>query len=461
MLTLMDHQVQALQFLYRRDGIAGLFAAPGTGKTLIAERFAKYHLPALLILRRDDFLTWELHLLSELYGLDDYHQIKKGKSKLIQAPWTMITYDLFKNKAIFDFVVAHQWHIVVADESRKLKNYGAARTKRVIKATRHIPRRIAMDGSPITNSLLDIMSQMWFVDDGATFGKSKFWFQKRYFVQDPRGHGWIPKAKAKDQIAKKLSDVSFYIHEDDALTLPPVRKFVKGCEMNSAQKRHTKSLLEEWETDVRGFHLEYDHVVQQMNLLRQVAGGFLYDEEKQPQWFSLNKIKLLLKLLDDPDYFKHKKKIVVWCMFKAEIQKLHEMLEDAGIDSTVFYGGMRDRAKIDSRLRFRDDSDCRVFIGQGDCGVGMNELVVSDTALYYSNSTRVDSRLQNMRRNRRKGSEVHDIITYVDLCTEDSIDLKIYQALNDNIDIANYILDKIRQGYKFQDILRKEFTIQN
>lgn len=453
MLKLMKHQVQALQFLYHCNGIAGLFAAPGTGKTLIAERYAKNYLPALLILRPDDFLTWELHLLNELYGYDDFHMIKKSKSKLKQSPWTLVSYDMFKNDKVYDFIVNHKWGIVIADESRKIKNYGAQRTKKVIKATRHIPRRIAMDGSPFTNEIMDIMSQCWFIDDGRTFGKSKWFFQKKYYTQS--GFKYIPRKNAKDQVAKKLSKIAYYIHEDDALNLPPIRQFVKGIEMTYAQKKHYDSIIDLWETDIRGQHIEYDHVVQQVNLIRQLSGGFIYDENKQVQWISLNKIKLLLSLMNDRDYFKSKKKIVVWCAFRAEIEKIQQMLSDAEIKSTVFYGGMSSKEKIESRIRFRDEPSCRVFIGQADCGVGMNELIVADTALYYSNSTKVDSRLQNLRRIRRKGSEKHRVITYVDLCTDDSIDLKIYQALKNNIDIANYILNKVRGGQNISQILRK------
>jgi superfamily II DNA or RNA helicase len=455
MLKFMEHQKEAFEFIVAHNGQAGLFMAPGTGKTLVAERYAEPYLPALLILRRDDFLTWETHLLEELYDPDDFHMIKKGKHKMIQARWTMVTYDLLKNEKIFKWVKSQSWGIVIADESHMAKNYKTQRTKRVIKATRHIPKRLALSGSPITNELIDIMSQAWFIDDGRTFGKSRWWFLKQYYAKT--GYGWEPRKGSKDAIAEKLKRIAFHVHEDDCLKLPPIRMITKGVEMSKMQRKYYDQVANDWETSIRGVEIEMSHVIAQMNLFRQISSGFIYNEQKEAVWFCSNKLKLLKALIKDPEYLGLKDKIVIWCAYIAEIDKIAELLEGMEMKVVKFYGGLKEDEKVAARKQFKNDPATQVFIGQCDSGVGMNELIVSDVAVYYSNSFKVVSRQQNMRRIRRKGSESHQSITYIDLATEKSLDTHIIESLKKNMDVATYIMDKIKRGQPIPGIFQKSF----
>jgi hypothetical protein len=88
-----------------------------------------------------------------------------------------------------------------------------------------------------------------------------------------------------------------------------------------------------------------------------------------------------------------------------------------------------------------------------DAGVGMNELVVADTAMYWSNSFKVVSRQQSERRNRRIGSEGHDIITYWDLLSEGTVDKRILRGVRSSMDVATGILQEIKAGKKLRTVL--------
>lgn len=452
----MPQQTEALRFIKAHEGQAGLFMACGTGKTLVAIRYGKRHLPALILCRRDDFMTWKQELEEERINPHHIRFIESSKDSPFSdvERWTIMTYDLAKK---FTRKIRHTpFQTAIADESHMIKRWKAQRTKAIIRCTRHIPSRIPMTGTAITNDPGDVFTQCLFADDGRTFGRSYWSFRNHYYIQS--GPGWYLKHNAKKKIISKLRGMAYYVHEDDVLKLPPIRRLIKSAPMGGQQKRQYDKVLNSWEIQLAGREvIEIDHVVTQLTKLRQISSGFIYDENHEAVWFKCYKLKLLISLLKDPDYLADKKKIVIWCAHTAEICMLVAVAATLKMGAVAFTGGSR-RRKDEARRRFRDDKTVKLFIGQVDSGVGMNELVVSDTAIYYSNSFRVVSRKQSEMRIRRKGSERHRVITYWDLVTENSADEHILKALKENISVANYILSRIREGQPIQSILSTRFS---
>ncbi len=450
---LMPHQKEALNFLKTHRGQACLFLACGTGKTLVAIKYAQQHLPVLIICRRDDFLTWQQELTLENISKKDIFFIESSKQVLLPKPkWVIITYDLIRNKRIAMYIKSRQWQIVIADESHSIKRWKALRTKKVIKITRHISRRIVMTGTPITNDPGDVFTQCLFVDEGKLFGSSYWSFRNTYYIQS--GPGWYLRHNSKKRIISKLKSLAFHVREDDVLTLPPIRRLIKAVPMSGQQRRYYKKIIEDWEIQLpKQEIIELNQVIAQLTKLRQVASGFIYDKNHKPVWLKAPKLKLLKELLISENYLAHKPKIVIWCSHTAEIIAIAQLAQKLSIGIVTFYGSKR-KDKDEARKRFYKNKHIKLFIGQSDSGIGMNELVVADTAIYYSNSFKVVSRQQSEARIRRRGSEAHKIITYWDLISENSIDEHILKSLRSHISLANYILSKIREGGSISRILK-------
>ena len=459
----MPHQAKAYNLLKTHKGQFGLFLSPGTGKTLVAIRYITdcKLFPALLICRRDDYLTWKDELEQEGYTEDQITLIDKSRKLKdlgkIQNNWTIITYDLVKSEPVFRWIVQNYWKVVVTDESHMIKRWKSKRTKKVIRATRHISKRIAMSGSPITNDPGDVFSQCLFYDNGKTFGNNYWKFRSRYYVNNEYSHGWYLRSGSKNLIAKKLSTSSFYIDEDDAMKLPPKRSIIKSIPMTGIQKRYHNQVLKEWEIQLKGATIfEIDQVVVQLSKLRQIASGFLYltdnKGKRKTLWFKSSKLRLLKELLTDEEYLKNKPKVVIWCAFTAEILKVAELAKELKIKTVTFYGSDR-KKKDQARKDFKNKANVKLFIGQVDSGVGMNELTVADTAVYFSNSHKVVSRQQSMRRIRRRGSEIHKQITYWDLVTEKSTDLITLKSVQKSMSVAHNILMQLRKGASLKEAL--------
>jgi hypothetical protein len=467
--SFMAHQQRAYEFLEEHKGCGGLFLSPGTGKTLIVIRYIVNNelAPNLLISRRDDFLTWYTELeeegydLTKIIKLDKSRKLNRAIKSMQEDPdrFVMVTYDLLKNDRVFSWVRSVLWKVAITDESHMIKHWDTKRTKKVVKATRHVPARMALSGSPITNDPGDVFAQAYFYDNGKTFGDNYWRFRNRYYIHNKDSHGWYLRSGSKVLISKKLAQSAFYVDEDDVLKLPKKRSLIKSAPMSKIQQKYFNQALSEWEVELGESNIiEFDDVLAQISKLRQIGSGFLYvtDEdspkERETIWFDSCKLDLLKELLTSPEYLKNKPKVVIWCAFTAEILKIKEMADKLKIGAVTFYGS-KSKEKERARKRFKNDESIKLFIGQVESGVGMNELIVADNAVYYSNSPKVVARQQSMRRIRRKGSEIHKQITYWDLVAEGSLDLHILKSVQHSMSVARSILERLKKGERIRQII--------
>jgi SNF2 family DNA or RNA helicase len=460
---LMAQQKTGIKIARDLEGRAGIFMAPGTGKTLTAIRYCQSirdDCLALVICRRDDFLTWKLELEEDGYSERSMVFISSGQDSLTvdtseihmdtYIRWVVVTYDLLKNPDVASVIYGIMFDIVIADESHMIKHWSSERAKKVIAVTRHIPKRLAMTGTPITNDPQDVFTQALFIDDGQTFGANYYSFREFFYIKS--GFGWYIRKGAKDVIREKLAKIAYYVDEDDVMKLPKKRTIIKSCPMAGKQRRHYEKVLNEWETQLSdGTRVEIDYVIVQIAKLRQIASGFMYVDGK-PIWFKSPKLDMLDQALQDSYELGNKKKIVIWCSHTAEIEKILKLVKTRGIKAVGYYGSNR-KKKVQARLDFKNKKSVRLFVGQVDSGVGMNELVVADTAVYFSNSTKMVSRKQSEARIRRRGSEIHKRITYYDYVVEGSIDLTMLKSIRHMRAVAGYICDQLKRGKHLRSIL--------
>ena len=128
--------------------------------------------------------------------------------------------------------------MLVIDESSRIKNPTAARTKTIIKLGDMAKYKRILSGTPITNSVFDIYSQFLFLDSDI-FGQSFITFKHTYAeildANDPlmrtilaRGARFVPTIVAKDEFGKpryrnldKLQSIikphSFRVRKDECL----------------------------------------------------------------------------------------------------------------------------------------------------------------------------------------------------------------------------------------------------
>ena len=166
--------------------------------------------------------------------------------------------------------------IVICDESTKIKNYRAKRTKSLAKIARKAEYVATMTGTPITKNLVDLFGQ-YMVMDQFWFGKSYWGFRNRYC----RMGGWMGKNVVGyyriEELRKIIDLTSHTVLKKDVLAyLPPKIYEERVIHMDNEQKRvynetATKFLVDLEEDSV----IDIKNAVSRITKLQEIANGFV------------------------------------------------------------------------------------------------------------------------------------------------------------------------------------------
>jgi SNF2 family DNA or RNA helicase len=147
-----------------------------------------------------------------------------------------------------------RWDLVVVDESTKFKTWGTKTRMRPLKSMlTTIPKRIILTGTPTANSLADLHSQMYIVDDGDAIGKTKTFFQQTFMAKGGYlGREWIIKESMRDELQSRIQDKVLRMQAEDYLDMPQLVINDIWCQMPpkccSEYNRLKRELYAELET---------------------------------------------------------------------------------------------------------------------------------------------------------------------------------------------------------------------
>jgi SNF2 family DNA or RNA helicase len=172
----------------------------------------------------------------------------------------------------------------------------------------------------------------------------------------------------------------------------------------------------------------------------QVCDGFIQqtqkDEEGNEVETSLETIETkkdeaLVEILEEIDI--RKNKVVIWCAFLFSVAKVAKILKKLGVPVLTLTGKSEDTNKIVSM--FQKTKEYNVLICTQKKAAESVTLTEAKYAIYYSNIWSNDARMNSEARIRRKGSEKHDSIVYVDLVTKGTVERKVYDCLRKKKDL--------------------------
>ena len=372
-------------------------------------------------------------------------------------------------EALERFIKAYRVMVIV-DESTRIKNPDAKRSKKVVTLGREgIARRI-LSGTPLTRAPTDLFMQFHFLKEGLLGTKSFRAFNSEFSVLLDPGHPQmiaimrklagktrgIPQVVAKDDNGvpmfrnlERLSDLiaphSYRVTKKDCLDLPDKIYKVATFELSPNQRKVYDTVAAEY-----SYLLERDDGVNEdvsfeaiasRTKLKQITSGFIniYGEaqllppEDNPRMALFKSI--VEGLLDrDPDA-----SFIVWAMFEQELIQIKAFLDSINVNSAMYYGA----TKKDARDQIIDDFQAgtiKCFIGHAAAGgIGIT-LTKAETAIYYSCSDDNELRMQSEDRCHRIGT-VNNVV-YWDLIGEDTIDEKIARSNAMKSHLADVVIDR-------------------
>jgi SNF2 family DNA or RNA helicase len=341
--------------------------------------------------------------------------------------------------------------LFAVDESTTIKSQKAARTKNIISIGGLAKYRRILTGSPVTKSPLDLYTQCRFLNEDLLGFTSYLTFQNRYanMVRKNFGgrHVWIVNSYQRlDELSENLKAFSYRVLKEDCLDLPEKIYIKRQVELTEEQQKVYSTMKAAAIAMFEGKIAKAPHVLTQLMRLHQITCGHLKTEDGQITNLKNNRIKELLKILEETNG-----KVIIWANYIHDIEKIVDAIstekdEDQnliyGPESIVSYYGATDSETRQSNIKkFQDPrSPVRFFVGNAQTGGYGITLTEANTVIYYSNGYDLEKRLQSEDRAHRIGQKKS--VTYIDLIAEKTVDEKIVRALRKKIDIASQIMDE-------------------
>lgn len=471
-----DHQKEAVNRAAQLDNF-GLFFDTGTGKTrttieIIKEKNFQHRrlLKTLILTPQVVTFNWKKEFAMYAPGIPQsqvlvLHGSGKDRLKMLEKTPSyfvvICNYETLGMEAVFEFFKSWKPEVVVADESHRIKNPRAMRTKRACVLSDTARYRYILSGTPILQDQADLFSQYLFLDRGQLFGKNAFTFRHKYFtdanaalrakaphVTWPK---WTPKKSAAEDLRKKVMSIAMEVKKSECLDLPPYVRQIIDVGMTKKQAKAYKEMKDDFITFVGSTAFTAQLAITKALRLQQIVSGFLMGEDQNgtvrevfapdPGEKHTPRDKALLELLEDI-LENETSKVIIWACWRANHETIRRLLVSSGIRHVELLGDMGGPARAKSIQDFREDPACRVLVGsQAAGGIGIN-LVEADYTIYYSRGFSLEHDVQSEARNYRGGSERHSKVTRIDLCTPGTIEAQVTQALAAKQEISDAIIKK-------------------
>lgn len=343
-------------------------------------------------------------------------------------------------RVVGDELLARGYDMVIGDEITRIKNHKAQRTKVAFKLGDKARFRLALTGTPITNSLQDAFAIWRFIDGGQTFGMNFYAFRSRYFNEGR--FEWTPKRDTAEAIGQRISRTSVQYKKAECLDLPPKVFQRVHCDLEGDQAKAYGDMVEDFIAELEGVEYRAEWAMTRVTKLSQIAAGFLMKEDPVTgkriiKHFKKNpKADLVTELVED--LLQAEDKVIIWAHYRPSVELIAGRMMK--YNPAVLYGGTKDgKAELD---RFHDDPTCRVFIGNpATAGMGLT-LTEASTAIYFENGYSAEGRWQSIDRIHRPGAEHHDRCLYIDVICRDTVDEDVLASLQKHENMASRVLDR-------------------
>ena len=433
MRSLKQYQVEGREFVKTRPG-AGLFMDMGLGKT-----------PTTLFALRDLILSgegpvivvgpirvvesvWkqEAELWPELAGLS--FSLLRGTPKERKAAAATKADVYLVNPELLQEALALLPHakILVVDESSMFKNPSTMRFKNLRRSLKRFTRRIILTGTPTPNSLLDLWSQVFILDFGQRLGTSFYAYRERFFEKaDYMGYNWRVRPGAEEEILKLVSDIILRI---DAATYLPPRSVLNNqvfFDLPPAAAKLYKSMEKDALAVIGDKTIVAATAVAALMKLRQIASGFLYDDEAGTQSVHEEKLKALDEILEETG-----SPVIVVYQFIEELAMLKKRYKHGVVfDSPVI-------------PRWNAGKIPLMFLHPQSGGHGVNLQHGGHTMAIFSGSFSQEQMAQTYARIDRQGQE-HPVVFH-HLTARNTVDELIFQVLQEKTQNQNSLLERIK-----------------
>ena len=459
-----EHQKDALKKCWNKEAFA-VFAEMGTGKTKIALDNAcilynKGKIDRLLVVApKGTYMNWvdqEIPTHVPDYVEKEVLAWKPSNSEKYKAELRKFRGHDYKLKIFVMNVEALSTvkglkqaglfligrSMMIVDESTTIKNPQAKRTKNILALAKESKYRRILTGSPVTQSPMDLWSQMDFLDP-EILGQSSFYaFRTKYAVMitataagGTHKYQKIVKFRNLKQLGQAVSPHSYRILKKDCLDLPEKSFIKREVELSEEQKRAYTEMKANATTILKGQSATALNVLTQLIRLHQITCGHMKTDDGEIINLKNSRLDELMQILGETTG-----KVIIWANYVHDILNIERAIKDeyGPTSYCTYYGATKSEDRQKCIKKFQEPSNpVRFFIGNTQTGGYGITLTEASTVIYYSNNYDLEKRIQSEDRAHRIGQK--NSVLYIDLVAKGTVDEKIIQSLRNKINIAREI----------------------
>lgn len=457
------HQLKAFSISKNMEEY-GLFFEQGCGKTKVIidtarHLFDKKCIDSLVVIApngvHDNWVDDELpvHMAGTYMAMAWRSSFNKEKKKLwdgLKQPsnhlkvfcFNIETFTSEKNrKELYDILSTHKAMLVI-DESQKIKNPSAKRTKFLIKISPMAKYRRILTGTPITKGAEDFYSQLKFLNPNIIGISAYAGFKNRYCVMGGFEFRQIVGYRNIEELQRKIQNHSLRVLKKDCLDLPEkIYQFVP-FDLTPIQLKMIKQIQEEGIAEINNNkdaprNIILEAAMARMAKIKQISRGYLYDTEN-------DSVIEIVPIKDNPAVKRMKEifesidgKIIIWTTYTQDVKILSQALPK---DSFLVYdGSISQDQKKENKKEFQQGDKYKYFIINIQSGATGLTLTSAEHSFYWNNSYNLEHRLQSEDRNHRIGT-INSTV-YMDLMANKTHDKKIINSLRKKKNISDIVLN--------------------
>ena len=426
---------------------AGLFLAPGLGKTAIVLHAFKIlkqkrKVSKILVVSklRIIFGVWPVEV--KKWGLSFSVGMLHGPKKEIvlreKHDIYLINYEglfwLFKQDKYLNM-----FDMLIIDESSKMKNTSTKRFKLIKKYLSNFKRRIILTGSPAPNSLEDIFGQIYILDQGKTLGKYITKFRTDYFMPyGYMGYQWKIIPGQEKVIYEKIKPLVLrYGH--DTVDLPPLHKVIISVTLDKKSMQKYRAMEKEFIIELQnGENILAINAASASSKMRQITGGHIYNESKKVYFIHDEKIEYLAELIDELQG----SPVLIAYEFNHELNSLLKKFPNAE------YIGKGVNVEKGNQIQHRwNRGEVPILLGQTSAlshGLNLQGGPCRDVA-FYTLTWNLEDYEQFIQRVWRSGQK--ESVTVHHIIAEKTIDELVLSVLYKKDKVQKNLLDAMRAHY--------------
>lgn len=351
-----DHQVATTKFVYDNPRVF-ITSDPGTGKTRsIIDAFsavlATNPTARLLVLAPlsivqaswgDDIEKFGPNLTYSIAYARNREKAFTSSSNIVvtnhdAAKW------MLKNRS-----ACEQFDMICIDESTAFKNASSQRSKALAKVINNFDRRVAMSGTPNSNTVLDVWHQMLLVDDGERLGTRFYSFRSNVCTSRFNGFAneWADKPEAQDMVGAAIKDINVRYQLEDCIDMPEQSFNTMYVDLPQPIRKQYETLLQDSVLYTGTGTINAVHAGARVKKLLQLCTGAIYDNDGSVLKIHGDRYDLVTDLVEQRDCS------LVAFNWRHEREELTRLADKRGIKYEVIDGSTPAEKRADIVARFQ------------------------------------------------------------------------------------------------------------